>query len=315
MISRRDFVARLGVATAAAALPPGRSIRASFTLSVLTDEITQDLGRACEIAAREFGLGYVELRSAHDKNILSWDAGDVAEARRLLARYNLRVSELASPIFKVDWPGAPKSPYSPSGPQFAAEFTYAQQDELLERAVALARTFGTPYVRIFDFWRLSDPTPYRAAIDDRIRQAAARVRKEGVTLNVENEAACNTATGAEAARLLAAVREPSLMLNWDPGNARAGGETPYPDGYARLPKERIAHVHCKDAVVKADGMTEWAAMGAGVIDWVGQLRALKRDGYRGALSLETHWRGAGTAEESSRRSMAGLKQLLRRADE
>ncbi len=315
MISRRDFVARLGVATAAAALPPGRSIRASFTLSVLTDEITQDLGRACEIAAREFGLGYVELRSAHDKNILSWDAGDVAEARRLLARYNLRVSELASPIFKVDWPGAPKSPYSPSGPQFAAEFTYAQQDELLERAVALARTFGTPYVRIFDFWRLSDPTPYRAAIDDRIRQAAARVRKEGVTLNVENEAACNTATGAEAARLLAAVREPSLMLNWDPGNARAGGETPYPDGYARLPKERIAHVHCKDAVVKADGMTEWAAMGAWVIDWVGQLRALKRDGYRGALSLETHWRGAGTAEESSRRSMAGLKQLLRRADE
>jgi sugar phosphate isomerase/epimerase len=315
MTSRRDFVTRLGIATAAAALPLGRWIRASFTLSVLTDEITQDLGRACEIAAREFGLGYVELRSAHDKNILSWDTGDVADARRLLARYNLRVSELASPIFKVDWPGAPKSPYSPSGPQFAADFTYAQQDELLERAVALARTFGTPYVRVFDFWRLADPTAYREAIDDRLRQAAAKVRKQGVTLNVENEAACNTATGAEAARLLAAVREPSLMLNWDPGNARAGGETPYPDGYARLPKGRIAHVHCKDAVVKADGTTEWAAMGAGVIDWAGQLRALKRDGYRGALSLETHWRGAGTAEESSRRSMTGLKELLRRAEE
>ncbi len=315
MTSRRDFVTRLSVATAAAALPLGRWIRTPFTLSVLTDEITQDLGRACEIAAREFGLDYVELRSAHDKNILSWDTGDVAEARRLLARYNLRVSELASPIFKVDWPGAPKSPYSPSGPQFAADFTYAQQDELLERAVALARTFGTPYVRVFDFWRLADPTAYREAIDDRLRQAAAKVRKQGVTLNVENEAACNTATGAEAARLLAAVREPSLMLNWDPGNARAGGETPYPDGYARLPKGRIAHVHCKDAVVKADGTTEWAAMGAGVIDWAGQLRALKRDGYRGALSLETHWRGAGTAEESSRRSMTGLKQLLRRAEE
>lgn len=315
MTSRRDFVAQLGVATAAAALPLGRWTRTPFTLSVLTDEITQDLGRACKVAAREFGLGYVELRSAHDKNILSWDAGDVAEARRLLARYNLRVSELASPIFKVDWPGAPKSPYSPSGPQFAADFTYGQQDELLERAVALARTFGTPYVRVFDFWRLADPTAYREAIDDRLRQAATKVRKQGVTLNVENEAACNTATGAEAARLLAAVREPSVMLNWDPGNARAAGETPYPDGYASLPQGRIAHVHCKDAVVKADGATEWAAMGAGVIDWVGQLRALKRDGYHGALSLETHWRGAGTAEESSRRSMAGLKQLLRRAEE
>jgi L-ribulose-5-phosphate 3-epimerase len=318
MPSRRDFVTSLGAAGAAAAVPSlGRLARAappSFTISVLTDEISQDLGHACEIAAREFGLGWVELRAAHDKNIMTWDASDIAEAHRILARFGLRVSELASPIFKVDWPGAPKSRFSPTSPQFGADFTYAQQDELLERAVALARTFRTPYVRIFDFWRLDDQTPYRDAIDDRLRQAALKVKKHGATLNIENEAACNTATGAEAGRLLGAVRERSLMVNWDPGNARAGGETPYPDGYAKLPKDRIAHVHCKDEVVKPDGSTEWAAMGAGVIDWAGQFRALRRDGYRGALSLETHWRGAGTAEESSRRSMAGMKALLAKVE-
>jgi sugar phosphate isomerase/epimerase len=27
------------------------------------------------------------------------------------------------------------------------------------------------------------------------------------------------------------------------------------------------------------------------IDWRGQIAALKRDGYTGAISLETHWRG------------------------
>src|SRR5205807_10561323 len=139
------------------------------------DEITQDLGRACEIAAREFGLGYVELRGAHNKNIMNWDAADVAEARRILERYNLRVSELASPICKLDWPGAPRSPQSPAGAQFAADFTYAQQDELLERAIALTRAFRTPYVRIFDFWRLDDQAPYREAMDDRLRQAAVKV--------------------------------------------------------------------------------------------------------------------------------------------
>ena len=318
MPSRRDFVTGLGTAAAVAAIPSlGRLARAAssfFTLSVLTDEISPDLGHACEIAAREFGLGWVELRSAHDKNIMSWDASDIAEAQRVLARFGLRVSELASPIFKVDWPGAAKSRFSPRGLQFGADFTYAQQDELLERAVALARTFGTPYVRIFDFWRLDDQAPHRAAIDDRLRQAAVKVKKDGITLNVENEAACNTATGAEAGRLLGSVPERSLMVNWDPGNARAAGETPYPDGYAKLPKGRIAHMHCKDAVVKPDGSTEWAAMGAGVIDWLGQFRALRRDGYRGALSLETHWRGAGTAEASSRRSMAGMKALLAKVD-
>ena len=314
MPSRRDFVTGLGTAAAVAAIPSlGRLARAAssfFTLSVLTDEISADLGHACEVTAREFGLGWVELRSAHDKNIMSWDASDIAETQRILARFGLRVSELASPIFKVDWPGAPTSRFGPRGPQFGADFTYAQQDELLERAVALARTFGTPYVRIFDFWRLDDQTPHRTAIDDRLRQAAVKVKKNGITLNVENEAACNTATGAEAGRLLGSVRERSLMVNWDPGNARAAGETPYPDGYAKMSKDRIAHMHCKDAVVKPDGSTEWAPMGAGVIDWLGQFRALRRDGYRGALSLETHWRGAGTAEESSRRSMAGMKALL-----
>ena len=55
-------------------------------------------------------------------------------------------------------------------------------------------------------------------------------------------------------------------------------------------------------------------MGAGTIDWAGQFRALRKDGFTGALSLETHWRGAGTAEESTRRSMAGMKELLRKAE-
>ena len=67
-------------------------------------------------------------------------------------------------------------------------------------------------------------------------------------------------------------------------------------------------------VRSAEGKYEWAPMGQGIIDWVGQFRALRKDGYRGALSLETHWRGVGTAEESSRVSMKGMQQLLARAE-
>ncbi len=54
-------------------------------------------------------------------------------------------------------------------------------------------------------------------------------------------------------------------------------------------------------------------MGKGVIDWVGQFQALKRDGYHYAVSLETHWRGAGSAEESTRQSWAGMKNVLQSA--
>jgi sugar phosphate isomerase/epimerase len=288
-----------------------------FHLAVINDELGQDFGRACEVIAREFGLEWIEIRGMWNKNILHLDASEIAEARRILEKYNLRVTDIASPLFKVDWPGAPKSKFSPTGTQFNADFTYDQQGEVLERSLALAKAFRTDRVRCFDFWRLDDPAPYRAAINSKLREAANTAAKQEIVLILENEFACNTATGAEAAQVLAAVASSSLMLNWDPGNAAARGETPYPAGYNLLPKSRIGHCHCKDIknIASPSDSKEpgWAAMGAGVIDWVGQFTALKRDGYHYAVSLETHWRGAGTPEESSRQSWAGMKEQLRKA--
>jgi L-ribulose-5-phosphate 3-epimerase len=284
----------------------------TFKLSVFTDEITHDFGRALEIASREFGLGYVELRGMWNKNIMALDGKEIAEARRLLEGFKLRVSSIAGPLFKVDWPGAPVSKYSPRD-QFRADFTFEQQAEVLERGIELARAFNTDHLRCFDFWRLEDQKPYRAAIDEKLIEAATKAGKRGVTIVMENEYACNTATAAEAVRTLSAVRAQSFKLNWDPGNAAFRGEVPYPAGYELLPKDRIGHVHCKDVVRKAGGGYEWMAMGRGIIDFAGQFRALKRDGYRGAVVLETHWRGAGTPEESTRQSMAGMKELLERA--
>src|SRR4029077_6796317 len=120
-------------------------------------------------------------------------------------------------------------------------------------------------------------------------EAANAAGKQGGILILENEFACNTATGAEAGQVLAAAPSPCFMRNWDPGNAAARGETPYPDGYNLLPKNRIGHCHCKDIIAIATPTDSkepgWAAMGAGVIDWVGQFAALKRDGYHYAVSL------------------------------
>ena len=321
-ITRRHFLAGLGGAATAATLRPFTAAAFArrpaagdgpFKVSVLTDEISQDFAHACEIAAKEFGLRYVELRAMHNKNVMSWDDKDVADARAVLAKHQLQVSEIASPIFKTDWPGAPKSKFSPAKPDFGADFTDKQQDDLIDRACELAKTFETPYVRIFDFWRLEDQAPYRAAIDERVRKAAARAAARGITLTLENEPSCNTATGAEAARTLQAVQSPNLKLNWDPGNAAFRGEMAFPDGFEKIPKERIGHMHCKDVARNADGTFEWAAMGRGLIDYVGQFRALMQAGYSGAMSLETHWRGAGSEEESSRQSMAGMKEQLSNA--
>jgi sugar phosphate isomerase/epimerase len=280
-----------------------------FQLSVFSDEISQDLEHALSVARNDLGLDHVELRAAWRKNIMAWNARDVRDARLLLEKYRLRVSSIAGPLFKVDWPGAPVSKHSPRD-QFNADYTFEQQDEVLARGLELARVFGTPRLRCFDFWRLADQGPYRDAIDARLRAAAAQAAKKGVTLVMENEYACNTATGAEAARAVKAVPGPGFALNWDPGNSAFLAETPYPDAYERIPKGRIGHVHVKDVAKKADGTFEWMEVGKGFIDFPGQFRALARDGYRGFVVLETHWRGGLSPEEATKRSMAGLTDAL-----
>src|SRR5215211_791121 len=112
----------------------------TFKLSVFTDEITHDLGRALEIASQEFGLGYVEMRGMWNKNIMLLDAKEIAKARRLLEKFKLRVSSIAGPLFKVDWPGAPVSKFSQRD-QFGANFTFEQQAEIFERGIELVRAF------------------------------------------------------------------------------------------------------------------------------------------------------------------------------
>ena len=75
-----------------------------FKLSVINDELTPDFGRACEIASKDFGLHWIELRSMWNKNVTDLDAKEIAESQRILEKYQLRVTDIASPLFKVDWP-------------------------------------------------------------------------------------------------------------------------------------------------------------------------------------------------------------------
>ncbi len=315
--TRRGFLAATG--SAFPFLMAGSSLAAGigkspFRIAVINDEISKDLDHACHIAADEFGLEWIELRSFGKKNVLLLDDNELAEAKRTVDKYKLRVTDIASPLFKVNWKGAPKSKFAPKRDESQERFGFDQQDEVLERSIRLAKAFDTDRIRCFDFWRLDDQAPYRAEINSTLRKAAEKVAKQNLVLVLENEPSCNTATGPESAKVLAAIPTPSLMLNWDPGNAAAVGEAaPYPDGYALLPKNRIGHCHVKSAVRSPEGKSKWAPVGQGIVDWVGQFKAFKKDGYRYAVSLETHWHGGGTPEESTRISFAGMKECLQKA--
>jgi L-ribulose-5-phosphate 3-epimerase len=324
--SRRQFLGGVGAATAFSYMSASSSnafassASCPFRLAVINDEISQDFGRACEIASGTMGLSWIELRGMWNKNIADLDSTEVKEARRILDKYRLRVTDIASPVFKVDWLGTATT----EGAQqvgsrkadkgaFHNDFAFKQQDQLLERCIELAKAFQADRIRCFDFLRLSDQAPYREAINDKLREAAVLCGKSNLILLLENEESCNTRTAEEAAAVLKAVPNKNFMLNWDPANAVSVGDTAYPNGYDLLPKDRIGHCHCKDVVRDPSGKYTWAPVGVGILDWVGQFRALKRDGFHYAVSLETHWHGAGTPEASSLKSMQGVRVALEKA--
>jgi sugar phosphate isomerase/epimerase len=288
------------------------AVGSNFKIAVISDEISQDFDHACSVIANDFGLHWVELREMWGKNLQAVSDAEIAEAQKILAKYSLRVTDIASPLFKVDWPGAPKSKYgSKEDMHGATDAAYKQQDEVVERSISLAKQFKTDKIRCFDFWRLDDVAPYRAPLNEKLRSTAEIIDKQGLLLVLENEFACNTATGREAAKTLAGIPSPHLALNWDAGNAVMRGEMDaFPGGWDSLPKDRIHHCHCKNAIKDATGKIVWSPVDKGYVDWTAQFRALKQAGYRDAVSLETHWRGAGTPEASTRISWAGMKRAL-----
>jgi sugar phosphate isomerase/epimerase len=260
-----------------------------FTFGAITDELSDDPGVALDVMA-ELGLTAVELRVVAGRNIVEMTPGDAVVLRREVERRGLHVVSVASPLFKCVLPDAPSIDSRIQQDVFSADYTHADQPALALRTFAIARLTGASIVRVFSYWRTIDPPACADRIAGALYDLAEQAAPMGLTIGLENEHACNIATGDETARLLASVDHPNLKVVWDPANAMVAGEAPYSRGYRRLPPGSLAHVHAKDGRVER-GRPVWTCLGDGGVDWRGQLEALTADRYHGAITLETHWRG------------------------
>ena len=279
-----------------------------FDLGIITDELTQDLHEALEFLSN-YRLPWCELREVWGRNIVGLPQADLDRAKAALAQRGIRVSSIASPIFKWNLPGMRAK--DGVGRDFATAYTERDADTLLDQVFKVADLFDTRNVRIFSYWRVAEPEKAFSMISDRLVKAAQLAQRNGILLLVENEHACNIGTGAELGRLLREVNSPNLRGIWDPGNAFVLGETSFPDGYGQV-KGLFPHMHIKDVRKnEQSGQLEWMPVGGGSIDYKGQFEALRRDGYGGTMSLETHYRRAdGNKIESTRESLEGLLKML-----
>lgn len=285
----------------------------ALRLAAITDEFSPVLDIALE-AMSAAGMTGVELRVIGGKNILELSDDEVDRVRAAVEKRAMTVVSIASPLLKCVLLGAP--PLDPRIQQdvFGSSYTLADQPRLTDRAFAIAERTGARIIRVFSYWRTTEPATCHDRIVPALRRLADRAQDRGVVIGLENEHACNVGSGEEAAGLLGALEHDALKVIWDPANAFVLGETPYPDGYRRLPPGRIVHVHAKDCVLR-DHVPVWGPLGEMGVDWSGQIGALHRDGYSGWISLETHWSGPdGNKLEASVICARTLRRLVSSID-
>jgi sugar phosphate isomerase/epimerase len=256
-------------------------------LSVVTDEIGECLPAALDVC-RELGITTVEIRSVDGRNIVEHHAESIAGIAQLLTDRRLGVCAIASPFLKCEVGDSERA------------------WEYLERSIQVARQLGAPLVRAFSFWRADDPRSVFPRLVPILQYSATRAADEGLRLVIENEHTCNVATGYEAAAIVHACRPAGLGVIWDPANEARHSPAAVSGvgGYAAV-RGHVAHVHVKDV----DDTGNWVRIGAGVVNHTALLRALKRDGYAGCVSLETHYSIDDSREAATRESLAALRAI------
>ena len=73
---------------------------AKLTLSAFSDEYSDSLVEQCS-ALNGFGIEYMEMRGVNGKNVSTLSKEEVANAKKVLSDYNIKVSSIGSPLGKI----------------------------------------------------------------------------------------------------------------------------------------------------------------------------------------------------------------------
>lgn len=300
---RREFLAALASASALRARD-----RFNFSrFAVLTDEVAKTPADAIAFC-KQYSIRNIELRGlpGGGGHYGSISEDKLKQAVKEFGDNGLKVTFLNTPFFKITLPGTEPVFRKPETPEnrekrlarHKAEFDRRKED--FQRAMHNAHILGVDKMRVFTFLRVAEPQSVFQQIADVLGEMAELAQKEKIKLLVENEGACNVVTCSEVAQFLKLMPQKAVGINWDPYNGLAQKETPYPDGYALLPKQRLWNVQLKGhSLLDAERKLPWREL----------FGALDKDGYQGYAGLETHYFD-GTNIEKAHLSVKEVARIL-----
>lgn len=253
---------------------------------MLLTGFTDEAGQALETqikATQALGWQHISARSIDGQNIHDLPADAFDQAVGQLEAAGIEVIEFGSLIGSWSKP---------------LESDFAVTIAEIERAIPRMQRLGTKMIRIMSYaqkpWGADQ---HEAERFRRLREIVQRFADAGIQALHEN---CMNWGGFSAQHSLRLVDEvPGLKLIFDTGNPvfqrdRSQSE-PYPwqDALAfyQTVKAHVAHVHVKDCLNPPEGSDEpekYTLPGKGQARLPEILKALKADGYDGALAIEPH---------------------------
>ena len=250
--------------------------------SIISDEVSQDLA-AIRTFVRDFKLPGIELRSLNGRAFKDLTNDDIAAISSAARDEGWKIFGCSTPVFKCEIDDA-------NG--------IREHRDIFKRSLEVARKLDSKLLRIFTFLRKPNSTePQRLKrVTEELLGLVEIAKGSGIKVGIENEHSCLVATVDEMLGILSGLPADQVGAIWDPCNVLyvPGATPPSPDDLTRL-GARLFHIHLKDAMRRPPAtpgalIAVGTPVGIGEVNWRAHLQALQRMGYRGMLSLETHWR-------------------------
>jgi hydroxypyruvate isomerase len=286
-VTRRELLAGAACALAAKPLLAFKSHITRAHISAITDEIGNTQADAIDFA-QHYGLQWVELRNVPEtkKEFAFLTEPELKRWATQLAVAKLKVSFLNTSLLKFTWPGlTPAKPRKETDDQRSTREALEQKKwerrrEDTAAALRAANILGVDKVRVFTGERVANPETAYPLIVRTMEELIPLAEAARVHLLIENESTQNIGTSAETKAIMELLPSKTMGINWDPQNALALKEIPWPDGYAQVPKDRMLN-----AQFKAKGLLDDSPE---KLNWKAIMEAMQKDNYRGQIGLETH---------------------------
>lgn len=271
-----------------------------FTISAFADEIGPDPKQQIQVL-KSCGVRHIEFRSIHGVNVLALDDARLAEFKALLDANGFSLSAIGSPIgkIKVD------DPFEPHLEKF-------------DRAIDLAKRFGTRNIRVFSYYPPDgfdgNWAPFRDEVIRRMIAKCERAEAAGVRLVHENEHRIYGDSPDRVVDLLGTLRKrfgpDTVGAAYDAANFVFCGYCPW-EGWLKS-REWVVHLHIKDW---RKGESHGAIPGEGHGRIPESIADAKARGYVGYATMEPHLLGGGptggqTGPELFPKAVAAFKKIL-----